>query len=189
MMGVESYEKRTVLADIVQPTQQQISERTLSGYAVKWDTLSLTMGGEAPFKEQFKRGAFEESIQKHEQFFYLDHDSHKMLGRTSSGTLRLEEDSTGLRFELDVPDTQLGSDLYKMVQRGDIKNMSFGFQMIRDEWNNNGPISIRTVVKAMLLEVSAVARPAYPDSVLSIARNMTDEEKEQRKRLILQTYL
>ncbi|EIQ76315.1 prohead protease, partial [Shigella flexneri 1235-66] len=51
-----------------------------------------------------------------------------LLGRTRSGTLKLEEDETGLRFELTPPDPSTGRDVIELVKRGDISGMSFGFR-------------------------------------------------------------
>ena len=51
------------------------------------------------------------------------HDPSRLLARTKSGTLRLEEDSKGLRFELDLPDTTEGRDLLALAERGDIGGM------------------------------------------------------------------
>ena len=38
-----------------------------------------------------------------------------VLGRTTAGTLRLSEDSRGLKFECDLPDTTAGRDTYESV--------------------------------------------------------------------------
>ncbi|MCE0554423.1 HK97 family phage prohead protease [Bacillus thuringiensis] len=95
-----------------------------------------------------------------------------MLGRTKNNTLRLSEDAVGLRFELDLPDTTLGNDTYKSIKRGDVDGVSFGFSMISEEIQEpDDDLMLRTVTKAKLLEVSAVAFPAYPDSEVS-ARDM-----------------
>ncbi|MGQ7147297.1 HK97 family phage prohead protease, partial [Escherichia sp. SS-MK2] len=74
----------------------------------------------------------------------------------------------GLRFELDLPDTTLGNDTYKSIKRGDVDGVSFGFSMISEEIQEpDDDLMLRTVTKAKLLEVSAVAFPAYPDSEVS----------------------
>jgi hypothetical protein len=41
----------------------------------------------------------------------VDHDTGRVIGRTSAKTLRLSEDDTGLRAEIDLPDTTDGRDL------------------------------------------------------------------------------
>ena len=58
-----------------------------------------------------------------------------MLARTKSGTLRLSEDSRGLAFDLDIPDTQAGRDILALAERGDIGGASFGFVATDEEWS------------------------------------------------------
>lgn len=88
-----------------------------------------------------------------------------LLGSTRSGTLKLTEDTRGLYFELDVPDTSLGRDTYEMVRRGDLAHMSFSFRVngsAGESWRElpNGMLE-RTLLDVDLFEVSTVAKPAY----------------------------
>lgn len=90
------------------------------------------------------------------------------MGRTKNGTLTLQEDQVGLRFELELPKTTLGNDTYESIKRGDVDGVSFGFRMeSHDIEEPDDDLMLRTVTKAKLLEVSAVAFPAYPDSAVS----------------------
>jgi uncharacterized protein len=142
--------------------------KTLSGYAVKWEKKSHVLGYYYKFREQFQQGAFADSLKNDDQRFLWSHDTSKVLGRTKNNTLRLMEDGIGLRFELDLPDTNLGDDTYKSIKRGDVDGVSFGFRAEDDDLvEPDDDIPIRTVKKAKLLEVSAVAFPAYPDSEVS----------------------
>lgn len=153
-------------------------KRTLTGYAVKWEKKSHVLGYFRQFREQFKKGAFADSLVNDDQRFLWSHDPSKVLGRTKNGTLRLVEDDIGLRFELDLPDTTLGEDAYKSIKRGDVDGVSFGFKMIdHDLDESDDDIPLRTIAKAKLYEVSAVAFPAYPDTEIS-ARGY-DPFKEQ----------
>ena len=173
-------------------------KRTLSGYAVKWEMKSQPMGWFRRFKEQFKRGAFADSLTKDDQRYLWSHDISKVLGRTKNGTLRLYEDNIGLRFELDLPNTTLGNDTYESIKRGDVDGVSFGFRMKKEEWDESDPDNVvRTISQADLFEISAVAFPAYPDSEVQ-ARSESDpyqqykqeqEQRSKRKKLLLQTYL
>lgn len=142
--------------------------RTISGYAVKWKKKSKILGYFRKFQEQFKNGAFAESLKEDDQRFLWSHDVSKVLGRTGNETLRLREDDVGLHFELDLPNTTLGNDTYESIKRGDVDGVSFGFRMEAEEiQDNEGELTLRTITKAKLLEVSAVAFPAYPDSKVS----------------------
>ncbi len=61
-----------------------------------------------------------------------------------------------------------------LVERGDVSQMSFGFQTLSDSWGHEeGKIS-RTLKKARLFDVSPVTFPAYPQTSIS-ARGMLSE--------------
>jgi HK97 family phage prohead protease len=194
---MDKTEKRELLTQQIEIREDENGNRTLTGYAVKWEKKSVVMGYYRKFREQFKQGSFTESLQKDDQRFLWSHDTSKVLGRTKNHTLRLVEDSIGLRFELDLPKTTLGNDTYETIKRGDVDGVSFGFNMISEDIEEpDDDLMLRTVTKARLLEVSAVAFPAYPDSEVSARgydpyKNYLEERKQQdlRKKLILKTYL
>lgn len=127
------------------------SGRRLTGYAA-------TFGAEADlgsFREVIMPGAFRVG---EDVLALVDHDPRQLLGRTRTGTLRLEQDARGLAFEVDVPDTQLGRDVLAMAQRGDLGGMSFGFNVRDESWSGRR----REVRSLDLIEVSVVhAFPAY----------------------------
>lgn len=169
-------------------------KRTITGYAVKWDMRSVKMGYWKRFQEVFKRGAFTDTLKNDNQKALWSHDTSQVLGSTKNNTLRLSEDSVGLRFELDLPSTQLGNDAYELVKRGDVDGVSFGFSMQGESWDEADPDNIiRSVTKAKLMEISPVAFPAYPDSQVS-ARSYDPYKKhkelnDKRKKILLRTYL
>lgn len=189
-------EKRNLTTNNVEIREDENGMKTLAGYAVKWEMKSVTMGWRR-FKEQFKRGAFTESLTNDDQLALWSHDTSKVLGRTKNGTLRLFEDEIGLRFELDLLDTTLGDDAYKTIKRGDVDGVSFGFSMLKQEWDEADPDNVvRSIVTAKLIEISPVAFPAYPDSQVSARssdpyeQHMLEKRNEQRrKRLYLKTLI
>jgi uncharacterized protein len=130
--------------------------RKLSGYAATYNVEARI----ADFVEVIRPGAFAASIRGGDILALLDHDTTRLLARTKSGTLRLSEDSKGLAFELDLPDTQGGRDVLALAERGDLGGMSFGFLVPAggDTWNGNR----RELVNVDLREISVVsAWPAY----------------------------
>lgn len=161
-------EKRELLSEGIEIRESENGTKTITGYAVKWEMKSQTLGYWYRFKEQFKKGAFIETLTQEDQRALWSHDTSQVLGRTKNGTLRLFEDDIGLRFELDLPPTTLGNDVYQTIKRGDVDGVSFGFKMVKEEWDESDPDNIvRSVTKAKLLEISPVAFPAYPDSTVS----------------------
>ncbi|PFW87241.1 HK97 family phage prohead protease [Bacillus pseudomycoides] len=194
---MDKTEQRDLMPGKVEIREDENGSRTISGYAVKWEMKSHTMGYWRRFKEQFKRGAFTNSLTADDQLALWSHDTSQVLGRTKNGTLRLFEDDIGLRFELDLPNTTLGNDAFETIKRGDVDGVSFGFQMAKEEWDESDPDNIvRSVTKAKLVEISPVAFPAYPDSQVSARshdpyKEYVEERKQEtlRKKLILKTYL
>lgn len=185
MNRLNKTEKRELITNDIEIREDEEGNRTISGYAVKWEKKSNVLGMFYKFREQFKKGAFADSLKDGDQRFLWSHDSSQVLGRTKNGTLRLEEDDVGLRFELDLPNTTLGNDTYETIKRGDVDGVSFGFNNPDDHIEEfDDDIPLRTINKANLIEVSAVAFPAYPDSEVS-ARGydrMKEFDKEMKKR-------
>ncbi|MEA3540534.1 MAG: HK97 family phage prohead protease [Pseudomonadota bacterium] len=105
-------------------TELRTAGRRIEGYAATFGTVA-DLGA---FRERIAPGAFRSAIAG-DVLALLDHDAGKVLGRTRSGTLRLTEDSRGLAFSLDVPETQAGRDVLALAERGDLGGMSFGFNV------------------------------------------------------------
>lgn len=180
-------EIRDLITNKIEIREDDDGNRTLSGYAVKWEKKSQVLGMFFKFREQIKKGAFLESLNNDDQRFLWSHDTAKVLGRTKNNTLRLQEDDVGLRFELDLPKTTLGNDTYESIKRGDVDGVSFGFRVEDDSVEEpDDDLPLRTIKQGKLLEVSAVAFPAYPDSEVSARgfdrmKQYDDELKEYRE--------
>ncbi|MBJ2111123.1 MULTISPECIES: HK97 family phage prohead protease [Proteus] len=154
------------------------NDKKLVGYVIKWGLRSHVLWDE--FVEQFALNAFSNSLANGCDVLCLyEHDYTNLLGRTTSGTLQLTEDETGLRFELTPPDTQLGRDVLTLVERGDISGMSFGFRTIKDQWDIGQEPYVRTVLEAELHEITITSLPAYPDSGVEIAKRSLILSKPQ----------
>ncbi|MFA7281789.1 MAG: HK97 family phage prohead protease [Sterolibacterium sp.] len=137
-------------------------DRKLSGYAAKFNSEARI----ADFIEVIAPGAFAGSLGKRDILAMVDHDPTKILARTTSGHLKLSEDSTGLAFEINMPDTQPAKDMLSLAERGDLGGMSFGFMVPKggETWAGNR----RTLTAIDLFEISVVSSwPAYPDTTVS----------------------
>lgn len=141
----------------------------LRGYAIVYNALSEPLYGDL-FRERIKSGAFTKSLAQDDQVCLWGHDTRYVLGRKSAGTLILREDEKGLYFEVELPNTTWARDLKESVNRGDIKQMSFGFKVKDDEWIDDEDIikeygmPIREVKEIVLHEISLVTFPAYPQT-------------------------
>lgn len=136
--------------------------RRLTGYAALFGTEARIGAGTI---ETIAPGAFTRTLtQRADILALVDHDPTRVLARTRSGSLRLSEDTRGLTFDLDVPDTQAGRDVLALAQRGDLGGMSFGFEAM-DEHVDGTRRELRAVD---LFEISVVAAfPAYEGTVIN----------------------
>lgn len=126
------------------------------------------------FYEQVNAGAFAKTLKEGDARFLVDHDSSKLVARVSAGDLRLSEDDLGLVVDSDL-DTEVSyvRDLIRNVDKRRITGMSFGFQVVKDDWateevetndGNSAEVEIRTIQEVKLFEVSAVTFPAYEET-------------------------
>lgn len=147
-------ERRGAAAFAVAPGQRQ-----LVGYAATFGVEARLAG----FTEVIAPGAFKASLAGRDIVALIDHDPARLLARTRSGTLRLEENNKGLRYEIDLPDTQEGRDILTLAERGDLGGLSFGFTVPKggEHWQGQ-----RRELRAVTLhEISVVhSWPAYPDT-------------------------
>jgi Escherichia/Staphylococcus phage prohead protease len=142
--------------------------RGIEGYAAVFNELSdpLQWG----IREIIMPGAFKDCLATSPDVRCLfNHDSNLVLGRTKAKTLSLEEDTKGLRFNCDLPDTQMARDLVTSIGRGDVDQCSFGFYVRKEKWSeetdDNGQTQVIRELHAVdLFDVSPVTFPAYPQT-------------------------
>src|ERR1700674_3929231 len=136
------------------------------GYPAKFNKLSRRMWG---MREQIMPGAFKRTLAEGADVrALLNHNPDIVLGRNKAGTLRLKEDSTGLRMEIDAPDTQAARDLMTSIDRGDISQGSFRFRTVTDNWHMQDGETIRDLIDVDLMDVSPVTFPAYEDTDMGV---------------------
>jgi uncharacterized protein len=144
----------------------------LVGYAAVFDKPSQDLGG---FTEIVRAGAFTRTLASDRDPLALVHHMPQLvLGRRSAGTLYLSQDSRGLAFDIQVPDTTTARDLLVSVERGDIRGASFAFTVPKggDAWREDGGKMVRTLTDVDLHEITVTANPAYLDT--TVARRALD---------------
>ena len=111
-----------------------------------------------------------------------NHDTTLVLGRTKAGTLELREDSRGLwgRVKINREDSD-AMNLYRRVQRGDVDQCSFGFDIGKEETAVNDDGSVHWTIKevSVLYEVTVATFPAYEETAVS-ARSAQAEQIKRR---------
>lgn len=159
----------------------------VEGYALRFNTLSNDLGG---FVETISPQALKDADLSDVRCL-IDHDSSKVLGRTTSETLELNVDDEGLYFRTQLPNTTYAKDLYENIRLGNINQCSFGFILDEDgdtfEKREDGLFK-RTLRKIKsLFDVSVVTYPAYNDTDVAPALRSIEaikeaEQEEVRKR-------
>jgi len=139
--------------------EEEVEELRLEGYASTFDEKYEVWD----FDEVVRKGAFKRTLREDDIRALWNHRSDIVLGRNKAGTLDLSEDSKGLRVRIHLPDTQQARDLYTSVERGDVDQMSFGFQCREEKWKKaekKGERPLRELLDVRMLEVSPVTFPA-----------------------------
>lgn len=180
--------KETRTFDITKLSTRDATEEQpslITGYAAVFNSKT-SIGGW--FDEIIAPGAFARALSENGDIRALfNHNWDNVLGRTKSGTLRLEEDGKGLKFEVELPNTSTGRDLAESMSRGDINQCSFGFWVTEEDWDYNVEPALRTVKEVELYEISVVSIPAYDDTEASLVRGKEiGKEVEQRMKMIKQ---
>lgn len=162
-------ERRILSTDDMELRVDEGDDPQISGYAAKYGKWSTDLGG---FFEKIRAGAFDEALADADSDVRAlkNHDPNLLLGRTASKTLRLESNSVGLKFNLDVPKTTTGRDTVEEIRRKDITGCSFSFTTAEDDWKylEDGSVQ-RTIIKvAKLFDVGPVTYPAYPDTSVAV---------------------
>ena len=159
--------------------------RTISGYAAVFNSESNDLG----FYEIIAPGAItEDTIMRSDVVATLNHDPEKVLARSKygKGTLHLNVDERGLKYEYEAPNTTLGNDLREMLKRGDIDAASFAFAVPQEEgaqkWEKRDGKYYRTIYKIdKLFDVAAVYHPAYSAASTELRAQQEAYDIEMRK--------
>lgn len=113
----------------------------------------------------------------------IDHDTRLVLGRTKAGTLTLREDARGLYGTIKINrDDADAMSLYARVQRGDVDQCSFGFDIEEETFVDLGGGQCRWEINKVnpLYEVSVVTYPAYEETAVK-ARHADLAEIQRRQ--------
>jgi HK97 family phage prohead protease len=152
---------------------------TINGHAAVFDKYSDDLGG---FIERVRPTAFTKTIKESDVRALYNHDDNMVLGRSSTGTLRLSIDDSGLYYEIDPPNTTYARDLMAVMERGDVDRSSFAFINIQDDWSmSERDYPTRDLLEVKLIDVSPVTYPAYPDADSGLVTGRTALQEIARR--------
>src|SRR5579859_4255869 len=150
------------------------SGQTFEGYAIRYNSPTwIGYWDDDPwgFWEEVSAGAADASLRSDDIVCLYNHDLNYMLGRTSSGTLRLSSDKDGLLTVNDLPDTTVGRDLGVLVARQDVAGMSFSFIPTQggEHWTVGADgKDHRQLTGINIFDVAPCVLPAYSDTTASV---------------------
>ena len=152
-------------------------ERLIEGYFALYESETELWTNSF---EIITKGAFDKTLNNDIRALW-NHNTQYVLGRSKNGSLQLRADDKGLFGIVKLPNTQYANDLYELVQRGDIDQASFGFNIIDEDLEElaNGGYRWR-INEIDLHEISVVTFPAYENTTVQ-ARTKQVEQLEQRK--------
>lgn len=123
------------------------------------------------FKEKIRAGAFTRVLSESPDVIgAFNHDWAYTLGRTTSGTLKLEQTETSLRYSIDInPNDSQAMSVYEKVKRGDVNQSSFAFTVRKEEWtepaDDSEELALREIVEiGKLYDVGPVPFAQYPEA-------------------------
>ena len=159
-------------------TREDGGELRIEGYFAVFNSIYDIWDGAS---ESVAPGAFSETLGGDIRAL-IDHETMYVLGRNQAGTLELREDSHGLWGSVLInPNDQDAMNLYARVQRGDVNQCSFGFDILEEETEFRDDGSIHwTIKKVKLYEVSVCTFPAYAETSVQARKHEAEEIKKRR---------
>lgn len=156
-------------------TREDGEEKRIEGYFAVFNSIYEIAPG---MTESIAPGAFSETLDGDIRAL-TDHETMYVLGRNEASTLELRQDDKGLWGSILInPNDQDAMNLYARVERGDVNQCSFGFDILSEETDFREDGSVHwTITSVKLYEVSVCTFPAY-------AETSVEARKEQREQII-----
>lgn len=160
MDGTCELERRLIAeAPGLEVKEDQNGRTVIRGYAAVFESPSQDLGG---FVEIVERGAFDDVMGASPDVFGK-YNHERVIGRTSSGTMRLMVDDRGLRYEIDPP--KAAADVVELIERGDVRGSSFAFRVqgADEVWSKDSEGRMVRRIKrfSFLGDAGPVDQPAY----------------------------
>lgn len=173
-------DRRTMVCRATQyRAAEENGELYIEGYFAVFNSVYEILDG---VTESIAPGAFADTLGGDIRAL-TNHDTTLVLGRTKAGTLELREDGHGLwgRVKINREDSD-AMNLYHRVQRGDVDQCSFGFDLLEEDAETREGGSVHfTIERVKLYEVTVATFPAY-ESTSVAARSAQAEQVRRRSR-------
>ena len=129
------------------------------------------------YQETIDRGALDKTDLRDVRILVGNNTSIIPLARSrnnnenSTMQMTVDENGMNIRVDLDTENNAEARALYSAVKRGDMTGMSFMFTVDSDSWTDTDTDYPKRLIRSIsrVLEVSAVAFPAYPGTSIQAA--------------------
>lgn len=158
-------------------TREEGNELKIEGYFAVFNSIYQIFDD---LSESVAPGAFDDTLGDDIRAL-INHDSSLVLGRNTAHTLDLRQDDHGLWGSITInPNDQDAMNLYARVQRGDVDQCSFGFDILSEDYDVREDGSVHwTIKKVRLYEVSVCTFPAYEETNVKARSAQRDEIKKR----------
>ena len=131
------------------------------------------------FDERYRPGCFDQGGLSGDLRVLANHAESQayVLGRVSSGTARFWSDAKGVHAEADAPETTWAEDLLVSMRRGDIKDASAAFYILKQSFETGADgRKIRWIERAILVDGSVESFGAYPGALSSAPQSQHQDQ-------------
>ena len=158
---------------------------TLEGYGAVFDSPTEINSWEGNFEERIAPGAFAKTLQERKPVVQFDHGHDIATGSVPIAAIEdIREDKRGLFVRARMFDNPRVEPIRQAIAGGAIDGMSFRFRVTREEWDDSGPLPVRTIKELDLFELGPVVFPAYESTSVGVRSLLADLDATQRARLL-----
>ena len=158
---------------------------TLEGYGAVFNSPTEINSWEGNFEERIAPGAFAKTLQERKPVVQFDHGHDIATGSVPIAAIEdIREDKRGLFVRARMFDNPRVEPIRQAIAGGAIDGMSFRFRVTREEWDDSGPLPVRTIKELDLFELGPVVFPAYESTSVGVRSLLADLDESQRARLL-----
>ena len=96
--------------------------------------------------------------------------------------MKLIEEDRGLYFEIELPNTTQGNDLYELIDKGIVNQCSFAGYARKNIWSeDDGGNILREILEIDLIEITITPIPAYEVTEAEVKRSREIKCKNQNR--------
>lgn len=171
-------ERRMITISSDFQTREDGGRKIIAGYFSVYGSIYNIGPG---MSEEIAPGAFDDCLEDDVRAL-INHDTTLVMGRTKAKTLILKVDEKGLYGEIEINQADTDAlNCYSRVQRKDVNQCSFGFDILDEETVYKEDGSVHWIIrKVKLYEVSVCTFPAYEETAVEARQKQADHFNKRK---------